>query len=111
MNYTGHILTWATFLPTVGAALIVALLGLKFFTGFSKKLMDDASRWIALITSAGSFAYAIVAWRWYDAAAAGMTVAGKATGLQLSALDVGWGVAAAIAFGFAVGGNNPFSRK
>ena len=83
MNYTGHILGWATFLPAIGAALIVLLLGLRYFTGFSKKAMDEAARWIALLASGASFAAAIAAWRWYQAAAPGLAVAGRSTGVQL----------------------------
>ena len=83
MNYTGHILGWATFLPAIGAALIVLLLGLRFFAGFSRKATDEAARWIALLASGASFAAAIAAWRWYQASAPGLTVAGRATGVQL----------------------------
>jgi NADH-quinone oxidoreductase subunit M len=83
MNYTGHVLSWATFLPTIGAALIVLLLALRFLAGFSKKLMDDLARWIALVTSAGSLGAAILAWRWYDSGAAGLLVAGRDSGVQL----------------------------
>src|SRR6266508_4820390 len=83
MSTSGHVLSWATFFPTLGAAAIVALLGLRYFTGFGKRLMDDLSRWIALVTSAGSLGAAILAWRWYDAAAQGLVVAGRDTGVQL----------------------------
>jgi NADH-quinone oxidoreductase subunit M len=83
MNYTGHILSWATFLPAIGAALIVVLLAARHLASLDRRLVDDLSRWVALVTSAGSFAAAIVAWRWYDSAAAGLLVAGKDSGVQL----------------------------
>ena len=67
----GNILSWATFFPLIGAGLIVVLLAVKFLAGFSKKAMDDAARWIALLTSGGSLGAAIAAWRWFDPAATG----------------------------------------
>jgi NADH-quinone oxidoreductase subunit M len=82
MTYTGHILSWATFLPTAGAVVILLLLAARVF-GISKKAVDETSRWVALVASAASFAAAIAAWRAYDAAAPGMIVAGKDTGVQL----------------------------
>jgi NADH-quinone oxidoreductase subunit M len=62
----GNVLSWATFFPLVGAAIIVVLLGVKSFTGISKRAMDDAARWIALVTSGLSFVAAIYAWSFYD---------------------------------------------
>jgi len=82
MNYTGHILSWATFLPVIGAVLILLLLALRVF-GLSKKAVDESSRWVALVASAASFAAAIAAWRAYDSSAAGLVVAGKDVGVQL----------------------------
>jgi len=82
MNYTGHILSWATFLPTLGAVVILLLLALRVF-GLGKRLLDEISRWVALVASAASFAAAIAAWRAYDAAAPGLIVAGKDVGVQL----------------------------
>ncbi|MBI5069647.1 MAG: NADH-quinone oxidoreductase subunit M [Deltaproteobacteria bacterium] len=82
MTYTGHILSWATFLPTAGAVVILLLLAARVF-GISKKAVDETSRWVALVASAGSFAAAIAAWRAYEASGAGMIVAGKDTGVQL----------------------------
>jgi NADH-quinone oxidoreductase subunit M len=71
----GNVLSWATFFPLVGAAAIVVLLGVKYFAGLSKKLVDDAARWIALVASALSFAAAIAAWRLFDGARAGVQLA------------------------------------
>ena len=81
--FGNHVLSWATFFPLLGAALITLLVGLRFFTGFSKKAMDDAARAIALVTSGLSFVAAIAAWSAYDASAPGLLVAGKETGVQL----------------------------
>src|SRR5690242_4260029 len=62
----GNVLGWATFFPLLGAVLIVVLLGVKSFAGFSKRATDDAARWIALATSGLSFLAAIAAWRMFD---------------------------------------------
>jgi NADH-quinone oxidoreductase subunit M len=66
MFHAGNVLTWATFLPLLGAAVIVALLAVKHFTGASKRAIDQAARTIALAASGGSFLAAIAAWMLYD---------------------------------------------
>jgi NADH-quinone oxidoreductase subunit M len=68
----GNVLTWATFFPLFGAALIVVLLAVRFLAGLSKKVMDDAARWIALVTSGLSFLAAVAAWRLFDPAKTGI---------------------------------------
>jgi NADH-quinone oxidoreductase subunit M len=68
----GNVLSWATFFPLLGAGLIVVLLGLGYFAKLSKRLLDDAARWIALVTSGLSFLAAIAAWRMYDGGAQGV---------------------------------------
>jgi NADH-quinone oxidoreductase subunit M len=68
----GNVLSWATFFPLVGAAIIVVLLGVKSFTGISKRAADDTARWIALLFSGLSFIAAIAAWRMYDPTASGV---------------------------------------
>ncbi len=55
----GNVLSWATFFPLLGAALIVVLLGVKYFANLPKKLTDDVARAIALVASGLSFAAAI----------------------------------------------------
>jgi NADH-quinone oxidoreductase subunit M len=83
MINTGNVLTWATFTPLAGAILIVALVAVRYTAGFSKKLMDDLARTIALVASAVSFLAAILAWMWHDPNAPGLVVAGKETAVQL----------------------------
>src|SRR5512142_1509874 len=78
-----NVLSWATFSPVAGAVLIAVLAAVRYGTGMSKRTLDQASRTIALVASAVSFLAAIAAWAWYDPNAAGMAVAGKATGVQL----------------------------
>ncbi len=62
----GNVLSWATFFPLVGATAIVVLLAVKYLANLSKRAMDEASRWIALVTSGLSFAAAIAAWTMFD---------------------------------------------
>ena len=78
-----NVLSWATFLPVGGAALIVVLVALRYTAGMSKHTLDQASRVIAMVASTLSFIAAIAAWAWYDPHAPGMLVAGKQTGVQL----------------------------
>jgi NADH-quinone oxidoreductase subunit M len=68
----GNVLSWATFFPLVGAVLIVLLMMARAFFGLDKKLIDEASRWTALVFSALSFVAAIAAWRLYDPANPGV---------------------------------------
>ena len=49
----GNVLTWATFFPLVGTALVVALMIARATAGLDRRLVDQASRWIALVTSGG----------------------------------------------------------
>jgi NADH-quinone oxidoreductase subunit M len=78
-----NILSWATFFPLLGLGLILLLTVVRQLAGLSKQTLDQGSRVIALITSGGSFACALLAWHWYDPAAAGMMLNGQATGVQL----------------------------
>jgi NADH-quinone oxidoreductase subunit M len=68
----GNVLSWATFFPLLGSGIIVALLAVKYFANLSKKTVDEASRWIALVTSGLSFLAAIAAWKMFDGAKAGV---------------------------------------
>src|SRR5690242_915686 len=67
-----NVLSWATFLPLLGAGVISVLLAVKYFAGLSKKVTDDAARWIALVTSGGSFVAAIYAWSMFDSSVKGV---------------------------------------
>jgi NADH-quinone oxidoreductase subunit M len=73
----GNVLSWATFFPLVGAVLIVLLMIARAFTGLSKKLVDETSRWTALIASGLSFAASIAAWALFDPAKEGMQLVSR----------------------------------
>ncbi len=68
----GNVLSWATFFPLLGAGAIVVLLAVKFLANLSKESVNQASRWIALVTSGLSLVAALVAWRLFDPAKTGM---------------------------------------
>jgi NADH-quinone oxidoreductase subunit M len=68
----GNVLSWATFFPLVGAVLIVFMMMARAFFGLDKKLVDDASRWTALVFSGLSMVAAFAAWRMFDPATPGV---------------------------------------
>ena len=78
-----NVLSWATFFPLLGLGLIVFLAAVRALAGLFKAALDQASRVIAMVTSGGSMVCALLAWHWYDPAAAGFLVGGHATGVQL----------------------------
>jgi NADH-quinone oxidoreductase subunit M len=78
-----NVLSWATFFPLLGLGLIVLFAAIRSLAGLSKTGLDQAARLIAMVTSGGSFACALLAWHWYDPTAAGTMVNGHATGVQL----------------------------
>jgi NADH-quinone oxidoreductase subunit M len=68
----GNVLSWATFFPLIGTVLIGVMLALRAVVAIPKKVGDEASRWIALVTSGLSFLAAIGAWVMYDKANPGL---------------------------------------
>src|SRR5512147_171680 len=78
-----NVLGWATFLPVIGAAVILALMAARYFLGLPKRFLDQASRWVTLVASALMMLTAFLAWHWFDPRAPGLLVQGKATGVQM----------------------------
>jgi NADH-quinone oxidoreductase subunit M len=68
----GNVLSWATFFPLIGTALIGLMLALRAAIKIPKKTGDEVARWIAFITSALSFLASIAAWRMYEPAKGGV---------------------------------------
>ncbi len=62
----GNVLSSATFLPLVGAALIVVLAAARPVANLRKRWVDEGARFIALVTSGLSLAAAIYAWSFFD---------------------------------------------
>jgi len=65
---TSTLLSWMTFVPMAGAALILGLLGLRGSGILSKKQVDDASRFIALAGSAVPLLLGIYLYKAFDTA-------------------------------------------
>jgi NADH-quinone oxidoreductase subunit M len=63
---TPSILTWMTFLPLIGAALILPVLGLRAAGILSKQAADQVTRVIAFLASGLVLLLALVLWRAYD---------------------------------------------
>jgi NADH-quinone oxidoreductase subunit M len=78
----GNVLSWATFFPLIGAAAIVALVAVKFLANLPKRIVDDAARWIALVTSGLSFAAAIAAWVLFRSAGDGVQLTQQFTWIK-----------------------------
>src|SRR5438132_12964913 len=74
MNYptTFSLLTWITFLPLIGAALILPVLGLRASGALTKQAADQASRVITLVASGLTLLFALVLWKQDDPANPGL---------------------------------------
>src|SRR5438105_3921505 len=66
------ILSWMTFLPLLGAALVLPVLGLRALGVVSKAMSDQLCRVIALAASGLVLALAVALWRAYDPANPGL---------------------------------------
>jgi NADH-quinone oxidoreductase subunit M len=77
-----HVLSWATFFPAIGAALIVVLVAVRYLAGLPKAFLDQSSRLIALVTSGLSLVAAVAAWRWYQPAVPGVQLAERAVWIR-----------------------------
>jgi NADH-quinone oxidoreductase subunit M len=78
-----NVLVWATFFPLIGAGIILVLVSLRYAFGLTKRFVDNASRFVALVFSGLMMLCSILAWFWYDPNAAGLVVQGKGTNIQL----------------------------
>jgi NADH-quinone oxidoreductase subunit M len=78
-----NVLVWATFLPLIGAGVILALMAIRFAMKLPKSFVDQGSRIVTLLFSGLMLLCAILAWVWYDPNAAGLVVAGRQTGVQM----------------------------
>jgi len=67
-----HVLTWATFLPVAGSALILVLMAIRYLGRLPKSFADQGARAVALVASGLSFWAAIEAWMAYRPGKAGM---------------------------------------
>ena len=63
---SSSILTWITFLPLLGAALMLPVLGMRAAGVLTKGAADQASRVIAFVASGLTLVLALYLWRVYD---------------------------------------------
>src|SRR5712671_2891765 len=63
---TSSLLTWMTFTPVIGVALILAVIGLRSLGTLSKQQGDEACRIIALVASAAVLGMAAALWKTFD---------------------------------------------
>ena len=61
-----NVLSWATFFPLIGLAVILLLLAARHFLGFSRRTLDELARSTGLIASALSCFCSVLAWVWFD---------------------------------------------
>jgi len=87
-----HVLTWATFVPLLGAAVILVLVSLRSLFGLPKRLADDGARVVALVASALSLAAAIYAWVSFDRSATGMQLVHRFTWIRSFNIEYHLGV-------------------
>src|SRR5512138_1173605 len=67
-----NVLSWATFFPLIGLAVILILVAARYFLGLSRQALDQSARVTGLVASGLSFLCAILAWVWFDAAVPGV---------------------------------------
>ena len=78
----GNVLSWATFFPLIGAVVIVLLMIGRATLGLGKVLVDQASRWIALVTRGLSMLASIAAWSLYDPKIGGVQLVAKSVWIR-----------------------------
>ena len=63
---TSTLLTWMTFIPLLGSAVILALLGLRSSGVFNKQQVDQLSRYVALAGSGIPLVMGLYVWKIFD---------------------------------------------
>jgi len=66
-----NVLSWATFFPLIGLAVILLFTIARFFLGLSRHTLDQIARITGLSASGLSFGCSILAWVWFDPAKTG----------------------------------------
>ncbi|OFZ79861.1 MAG: oxidoreductase [Bdellovibrionales bacterium RIFOXYD1_FULL_53_11] len=69
---TSTLLTWMTFLPMIGAGLIIGLVILNYVFSLSKAALDNVSRAIAFVSTLGVLLLAVRLWAGFDGNSTGM---------------------------------------
>jgi NADH-quinone oxidoreductase subunit M len=69
---TSALLTWMTFTPVIGSAVILGVIGLRSMGALTKEQADQASRIVALVASAAVLGMAAGLWKGFDPQNAGV---------------------------------------
>jgi NADH-quinone oxidoreductase subunit M len=77
-----NVLSWATFFPLIGLAVILLFTAARFFLGLSRHALDQLSRIVGLAASGLSFGCAVLAWLWFDSAKPGMQMVQHTTWIK-----------------------------
>jgi len=67
-----NVLSWATFFPLIGLAMILILTAARYFLGMSRRTLDELARGTGLIASFMSFFCTVLAWKWFDPTKSGI---------------------------------------
>ncbi|MGA8006023.1 MAG: proton-conducting transporter membrane subunit, partial [Burkholderiales bacterium] len=67
-----NVLSWATFFPLIGLAVILLFTAARYFLGLSRHALDQLARITGLAASGLSMGCAILAWVWFDPAKSGV---------------------------------------
>ena len=67
-----NVLSWATFFPLIGLAVILLFAAARYFLGMSRHALDQLARITGLVASGLSFGCSILAWVWFDPAKSGV---------------------------------------
>lgn len=67
-----NVLSWATFFPLIGLAVILLFTAARYFLGLSRHMLDQLSRVVGLVASGLSFVCSILAWVWFDPSKSGV---------------------------------------
>ena len=67
-----NVLSWATFFPLVGLAVILILVAARYFLGLSRQALDQSARVTGITASGLSFLCSILAWAWFDPSVPGI---------------------------------------
>jgi NADH-quinone oxidoreductase subunit M len=67
-----NVLSWATFFPLIGLAVILLFTAARYFLGMSRHALDQLARITGLVASGLSFGCSILAWVWFDPAKSGV---------------------------------------
>jgi NADH-quinone oxidoreductase subunit M len=67
-----NVLSWATFFPLIGLAVILVFTAARYFLRLSRHTLDHLARVTGLLASGLSFGCSVLAWVWFDPSKSGV---------------------------------------